>query len=243
MASSPANTSPPAPGPATAAIPFGRLPRGLVVVIAGLGALLFLPAGRLDWPAGWALLLGYSAFLMLYGLWAWRHDPGQLAERSRTGRNVKGWDRALMAVYTVLLLALFPVAAVDAVRLRWSSPPLGLRAAAWIGLAAAGGIVLWTTTANTYLSRMVRIQDDRGQQVATGGPYRYIRHPMYLGVIILVLGVPPALGSWWGLVPGGLIAALFVVRTALEDRTLQAELAGYREYVARVRYRLLPRIW
>jgi protein-S-isoprenylcysteine O-methyltransferase Ste14 len=96
---------------------------------------------------------------------------------------------------------------------------------------------------NTFLSRHVRIQDDRSQQTVTHGPYRWIRHPMYLGVIVLMPGISLVLGSIWALVPGGLIDILFIVRTALEDRTLQAELAGYREYAQNVRYRLFPGIW
>jgi protein-S-isoprenylcysteine O-methyltransferase Ste14 len=113
----------------------------------------------------------------------------------------------------------------------------------WIWLALAGGLVFWTVSVNTFLSRHVRIQDDRNQQTVTRGPYRWIRHPMYLGVIVLMLGIPLVLASLWALVPGGLIGILFVVRTALEDRTLQAELPGYREYAQKVRFRLFPGIW
>ena len=90
---------------------------------------------------------------------------------------------------------------------------------------------------------MARIQDDRGQVVVTAGPYRYVRHPMYLGVILLFLGMPVALGSWWALWPGVVIGALFVLRTAKEDRMLRDELPGYAEYTQRVRYRLVPRVW
>jgi protein-S-isoprenylcysteine O-methyltransferase Ste14 len=90
---------------------------------------------------------------------------------------------------------------------------------------------------------MVRIQEDRGHQVVTGGPYRYVRHPMYVGIILLFPCMALFLGSWWALVPASLIAILMVIRTALEDRTLRAELPGYAEYAQRVRYRLLPGVW
>jgi protein-S-isoprenylcysteine O-methyltransferase Ste14 len=89
----------------------------------------------------------------------------------------------------------------------------------------------------------VRIQEERGQQVIDSGPYAWVRHPMYLGIIVLMLSIPLILGSLWALIPGGLIGALFTVRTALEDRTLQQELPGYPEYARRIRYRLLPWIW
>jgi protein-S-isoprenylcysteine O-methyltransferase Ste14 len=89
----------------------------------------------------------------------------------------------------------------------------------------------------------VRIQKERGHAVATGGPYRFVRHPSYVGGILFELAAPILLGSWWALIPGMLNAILFVVRTALEDKTLQAELDGYQDYAARVRYRLLPGVW
>ena len=96
---------------------------------------------------------------------------------------------------------------------------------------------------NTFLSRTVRIQDDRGQRVVDNGPYAWVRHPMYLGIIVLMISIPALLGSLWALIPGSLIGALFILRTALEDRTLFRELPGYPEYAGRVRYRLFPGIW
>ena len=96
---------------------------------------------------------------------------------------------------------------------------------------------------NTFLARYVRIQDDRGQQAVTRGPYRFVRHPMYAGVIVFMLSTALVLGSLWALLPAALICVTFILRTALEDRTLQAELPGYAEYAQRTRYRLLPKIW
>ncbi len=113
----------------------------------------------------------------------------------------------------------------------------------WVADLLSGGLIFWVTTVNTYLSRYARLQDERGQQTITHGPYRLIRHPMYLGVIVFMLGLPLVLGSYWALVPGGLIGVLFVLRTALEDKFLQAELPGYKAYARQVRYRLIPGIW
>lgn len=96
---------------------------------------------------------------------------------------------------------------------------------------------------NTYLSRYVRIQDDREQSVVIAGPYRFIRHPMYLGVVLLFISLGPALGSWFASIPGVVIDSLFIIRTAKEDKTLQQELEGYPEYAQQVRYRLFPGIW
>ena len=105
------------------------------------------------------------------------------------------------------------------------------------------GAKRWDTASNAYFSQIVRIQTDRGHKVATGGPYQYVRHPAYVGTILYELAVPVLLASWWALIPGGLNAILLVLRTALEDRTLQAELTGYADYARQVRYRLLPGIW
>lgn len=222
-----------------------RIALSLVVVLGGLAALLFVPAGRLDWPEAWTLVLAYAAFLMLYAWWGLRKDPEQLAERGRARKaeNVKPWDRAIMAAYTVFLLLTPVVAGLDAGRFRWSNVPMAAKMLAWLGLGLAGALIFWTLTANTYLSRMARIQEDRGQVVVATGPYRFVRHPMYAGVIVLFLCMPVALGSWWALLPGVVIGLLFVLRTAKEDQMLRQELPGYVEYCQRVRRRLAPGIW
>jgi len=213
------------------------------VVILVMDLLLFVPAGRLDWSAAWILSLLYGVFLLAYAVWGTLKAPDLLKERSRVAENVKGWDKVIMAVYTVLLLATLVLAGLDVGRSRWSDMPLALQVLGLAGLFPAGGIIFWTIVTNTYLGRMVRIQEDRGHQVVTGGPYRYVRHPMYVGIILLFPCMTLFLGSWWALVPASLIAMLMVIRTALEDRTLRAELPGYAEYAQRTRYRLLPGVW
>jgi protein-S-isoprenylcysteine O-methyltransferase Ste14 len=110
-------------------------------------------------------------------------------------------------------------------------------------IALAGALGAWVFRENAYLASYVRIQTDRGHKVCTTGPYRIVRHPMYAAIILLVLATPPALGSLYGLVPAGLIAGLFIVRTALEDRCLRAELPGYDEYSAAPRWKLAPGVW
>jgi protein-S-isoprenylcysteine O-methyltransferase Ste14 len=213
------------------------------VTISIMDVVLFVPAGRLDWPAAWILSSLYGVFLLVFVVWGTLKAPDLLQERSRVADNVKSWDKVIMGVYTVLLLAMLILAGLDVGQFRWSDMPLALQVLGLAGLFPAGGIIFWTILTNAYLGRMVRIQEDRGHQVVTGGPYRYVRHPMYVGIILLLPCVALFLGSWWALVPGVLIVALFVIRTALEDRTLQAELPGYAEYARRVRYRLLPGVW
>ncbi len=227
----------------TQAAILGRLLVRLLLLFVILLGLLSLAAGRLDWIQAWAFSISFSAFLMYYGIWSLHNDPEQLAERSTIKPNVKGWDRIIMAIYTVLLFVLLIVAGLDGGRYHWAPASTGLQAAGWIACLLACALVFWTISVNTFLSRYVRIQDDRSQQAITRGPYRWIRHPMYLGVIILMLGVPLCLGSTWALLPGVLIVILYIIRTALEDKTLQAELQGYSEYCLKVRYRLIPGIW
>lgn len=217
--------------------------RNLLVMAVILTGILFLPAGRLDWLQGWLFIFLFTAFLAFYALWVSRNDPGQLQERSRVGENTKNWDKVILVVYTFLLLGMLILAGLDAGRFRWAPAPLPLQVLGWVGAVFAGWMVFGAISVNTYLSRMVRIQDDRGHRVIDRGPYARLRHPMYLGVIVLMLSIPLLLGSSWALIPGGLIGALFILRTALEDRTLIEELPGYREYTARVRYRLFPGIW
>ena len=206
-------------------------------------AALFLPAGRLDWWAGWAFLIAFFDSTIILTLWMRRRDPALMDERSQTGENVKAWDKAIMGIYTVLLFGMLAAAGLDAGRFGLPDMPVGLRVLGWLGLLAAFGLVWWVMASNPFLSRMVRIQDERGQVVVTSGPYNYVRHPMYVGTITAMICIPLVLGSYWALIPAVMIDILFVVRTAMEDRTLMEELPGYREYAARVRCRLLPGIW
>jgi len=215
----------------------------LLLVPGILAALLFLPAGRWDWPQAWVLVLSFGAFLLLYGLWGLYKDPALLLERSRVAQNVKTWDKAIMTAYTALLPTVFIVAGFDAGRFGWSRVPVDAQAVAWAGLGVAAALIFWAVSTNTFLSRQARIQDERGQVVVTSGPYRYVRHPMYLGILVLFLSLAPALGSWYAWIPSLAIDVLFVVRTAKEDKMLREELPGYHDYAQRVRSRLLPGIW
>jgi protein-S-isoprenylcysteine O-methyltransferase Ste14 len=217
----------------------------VVVLFAILGGILFLSAGRLDWWDAWVFLVVYFAIALVSGWLMLRNDPELLKERSQaiTKKNVKAWDRVMVALNWLLSLALFAVIGLDAGRWGWSAAPFGVRFLGGLGIVLSFGLTLWAARVNTYMSAMVRIQDERGHRAVTIGPYRYIRHPMYVGMCLYDIGLPWLLGSWWGLVVSGLMIAVVVVRTALEDRTLRRELPGYAEYARQVRYRLLPGVW
>jgi protein-S-isoprenylcysteine O-methyltransferase Ste14 len=155
----------------------------------------------------------------------------------------KKWDRTLMMAYSLFLIALLIVPGLDAVRFRWSNVPLFFKGLGFAGLIPGLAFAFWAMKENAFASDVVRIQEDRGHTVCTTGPYRHVRHPMYLGVILIMLFFPLSLGSLYAYIPASVIIILFVLRTSLEDRALQQELSGYLEYSRKVRYRLLPGIW
>jgi protein-S-isoprenylcysteine O-methyltransferase Ste14 len=214
-----------------------------VLLIVFLDGTLFGVAGRLNWRGAWLLTTLFLWSLVIVLAWALKNAPELLEERIHPGANVKRWDKVILAIYQGLLLAVLVVAALDAGRFRHSMTPAVIPIAGAAAFLALVGWIWWTMSANAYLSSRARIQSDRQQQVATSGPYRYVRHPMYVAIILLVPAMALVLGSWWALIPAGFVGPLFVVRSALEDRMLLDELAGYREYASRVRYRLVPGIW
>lgn len=233
--------------PASTTKPSGRLVAAqllqTLVMFLVIGGVLFLAAGRLAWPAAWAFLIVYFLIALVSAVWMLRTNPELTRERARPGRNVKSWDNLLVGINLLLTLALFAVIGLDAGRYGWSEVPLGARVLGLLGFVPAFGLPLWAARVNAYLSSRVRIQAERGHAVVAAGPYRYVRHPMYAGMICYDVSVPLALGSWWGLAVGALMIAAVILRTTLEDRTLQQELPGYEAYSRQVRYRLLPGVW
>jgi protein-S-isoprenylcysteine O-methyltransferase Ste14 len=213
----------------------------VVVQFLLIAAILFISAGNLKWAWAWAYLgvgVGILAINVLV------MPPELIAERGRIGQeDVKTWDRVLAIPIGVFTLGTPIVAGLD-VRFGWSPPlAVAIQAVALTFFALAQGLFSWAMASNKFFSASVRIQMDRDHAVASGGPYRYVRHPGYVGYITSWFATSLALGSLWALIPAGLVMCTMVVRTALEDKTLLEELDGYQDYAARVRYRLLPRVW
>lgn len=206
-------------------------------------ALFFLPAGTLKWPEAWILIIFYFVSVSGILIWLKKNDPELLKERSQRKKNVKTWDRIFIRVYIFFLMILLCVTGLDAVRFCWSNVPLILKIFGFLGFIPGFVLGFWAMRENTFLSDIVRIQEDRGHRVCQTGPYSHVRHPMYIGIIIAMLCFPFALGSYYALIPAVIIVVLFVIRTVLEDRTLQEELSGYKEYTETVRFRLIPRVW
>jgi protein-S-isoprenylcysteine O-methyltransferase Ste14 len=171
------------------------------------------------------------------------HDSELLAERGNTKAG-KSWDKPI--VFVVVLLgpvATWITAGLDT-RFHWSQKmgPLAVFAGVLVG-ALAAALVAWAMRSNRFFSAVVRIQKDRGHSVVSSGPYRFLRHPAYTGMSAFTLVTPLILDSRWAFVPAAATAAVTVLRTALEDRTLQNELDGYAGYARRVKSKLVPGIW
>jgi protein-S-isoprenylcysteine O-methyltransferase Ste14 len=215
-----------------------------IMGLAGMGVALFWSAGRIDWWPAWAALAVMFIWMAGTAIVIFRINPALLAERLGPRKGAKRWDTAIMSTLGLVQLVRYIVAGLDQ-RYGWTGGmPLVAQMAA-LGVCALGYDLLfvWAIASNAFFSQIIRIQPERGQTVVTGGPYRYVRHPAYIGGILYELAVPVLLASWWALIPSAVGAILLILRTALEDRTLQAELAGYGDYARRVRYRLVPGLW
>lgn len=220
------------------------------IVQSALGLLvlalaLFACAGRVTWSWGWVQVAVLTAFLAAHPLLLIPINPELLAERQRGFRpaGTKRWDRVLVGLAGGMLIALLILAALDQ-RFGWSAPfALSLHLVGTVGCVLGYALFLWALVSNAFFAEGVRIQTERGHTVATAGPYRWVRHPGYVGDILVGLATPLQLGSWWALILGVVVGLLFVARTALEDATLRQELAGYEAYAGRVRHRLIPGLW
>ncbi len=205
--------------------------------------LAFLAAGRLAWIWVWVYLGINLLGAAIVGPITIRNTPETVAERGRM-KVSKTWDTFAIAFHLLACYVALPLAAGLNVRFGWARD-LGIawHVAAATVYAAGSGLSAWAMIVNTYFSCTVRLQSDRGHAVCGTGPYRFVRHPGYVGIILESLSLPIMLGSFWALVCGIAAAASIVIRTVLEDRLLQAELPGYPEYARAVRYRLVPGMW
>ena len=176
-----------------------------------------------------------------------RHDPELLAERLKLvplHKEQKDWDKVIMLLFFIAGIGLYLIPGFDVIRYQWSEPlPLWLKLVAMFIHLPCLVILAWVMRENTYLSQVVKIDEQRGHQVITTGPYAIVRHPMYTIIIILLFAVPVALGSRYALILAVFLTLLLIVRTYLEDQTLHAELEGYPEYAKQTRYRLVPGLW
>lgn len=214
----------------------------VVFSLAITSVCLFGSAGRLDWSNAWVLVgLNFASSIASTALLS--RNPELLAERSNIKAG-KRWDKPIVGIVVLLgPMATWITAGLD-IRFHWSDsmPPLACIAGVMVAVFAAA-LVAWAMRSNKFFSSVVRIQKDRGHVVVTGGPYRFVRHPGYTGISAFTLATPLILCSRWAFIPAVVTAAMSVLRTVLEDRTLHKELDGYADYSRRVKYKLVPAIW
>ena len=206
--------------------------------------ILFAVAGTLTWLNAWAYFVLVCVSQAVTWVYLARVNPEVVNARGNmTKADTKSFDRVWMVLYPLLSIINLFIIGFDAVRFHWSSVPLWVSAIGVVIFIPASIVGAWAMGVNKFFEWSARIQKDREQYVCTDGPYRYVRHPGYVCLILSVLTGTVILGSWWGLVLSGLVSIIVVIRTALEDRMLQDELSGYREYAQKVKYRLLPFVW
>jgi protein-S-isoprenylcysteine O-methyltransferase Ste14 len=218
----------------------------LAVVYLLIPLILFICGGDLGWWQAWL----YAMLILAAGIggrmWAEQQHPGLTAERQNkeSFQNAKAWDKVLAPLMAVSIgYPMVIVAGLDH-RYNWSPEfPLWLSVIGFVLIACGYAFAAWALVENRFFSGVVRIQTERGHVVCDTGPYRFVRHPGYAGNLPPLLGIVLALGSVWTLIPAVVATIITVIRTVLEDQTLQEELPGYRDYARRVRYRLIPGIY
>jgi protein-S-isoprenylcysteine O-methyltransferase Ste14 len=211
----------------------------IALILPVLWAVFFIPAGTLAYWEAWvylAVLLIPFAFAVLY---LFKTSPALLERRMQT-REREPAQRRLISLSLLWFILAFILPGLDR-RFGWSDVPVPVVLAADLLVLLGYGIVILAFRENQYASRIVQVEQD--QQVITTGPYALVRHPMYLGVLLMYAASPLALGSYWALIPALVIVPILVVRIANEEQVLERELPGYPEYRQATRYRLLPGIW
>ena len=206
------------------------------------GIILFLSAGDWSWKDGWlffgTLIIAALVGMTVVGL----RNENLVNTRVEISGETKEWDRVLLRVGLPLMLAVVVVAGLDQ-RFGWSTPmPVVLQVIGWAVLVGVSRVLSsWTLSENKFWSGSVWIQE--GHQVCDTGPYRLVRHPGYLSAVTQWLSAPLILNAYWALIPAVLFTINIILRTQLEDRTLQDELPGYKEFTQRTRYKLIPGVW
>ncbi|MFC1481401.1 methyltransferase family protein [Candidatus Neomarinimicrobiota bacterium] len=208
-----------------------------------IAAILFLAAGQLNWMWAWVYLGICLVSVLINASIMLRTSPETIAERGRP-EETKDWDKVIGGLWAAAIYIALPLVAGLDMRFGWArDSSIAWHVAGAVVFAIGLGFSAWAMIANAYFSTAVRIQSERGHTVCSTGPYQFVRHPGYVGFILQSISVPFLLGSLWALIPGIIATILMIIRTSLEDRTLQAELPGYQEYVQKVRQRLVPGIW
>jgi protein-S-isoprenylcysteine O-methyltransferase Ste14 len=208
-----------------------------------MAVLILWPAGTLAYPGAWVLLGLFAVSGIALILWLSKYSPSLLRERmaSPLQREQKPWDRIWLSLFVLGFCAWMAFMGWDAARTGFAAVPPWLQALGILSIAVNGAGTVWTFRENAFAAPVVKIQE--GQKAIDTGPYALVRHPMYASAVFLFVGIPLLLGSWWGLALAVIPILAIAWRAVHEEFALSAELGGYREYAARVRYRLIPFVW
>ena len=209
-------------------------------------AVIMLASGNWRWLEGWVFSLWFDAMVLSTLIYMYRYDPALLAERSKAlgSDNQKTWDKYLLSLIYLMAIIWLILMPLDASRFGWSPAfPVWLKLIGGVALLPALYLIYRATAENTFLSAKVRIQTDRKQQVISTGVYGFVRHPLYLGCLLMLLGAPLLVGSIFGLILSLVAVVVLVVRILGEEKMLVTELEGYEEYKKKVTHRLVPFIW
>ena len=214
----------------------------VAVIVAVFAWFVLVYASRLGWTLGWiyvCILIASSTINLAYLL---RWNPELIDRRMRFGKGTKTWDKVWLVLFVLAVIGIYVVVDIDA-RNGGSSSPGGMWLLGFAIFVPGWTLVIWSMVVNPFFEKTVRIQTDHGHRVIDTGPYAYVRHPGYVGIVGWIISTPLLLASSWAFIPALITVLLFVIRTALEDRMLQIELSGYTEYANKVRYRLIPGVW
>lgn len=219
-----------------------RLLCSLVALILVMGVLLFGAAGTFDYWQAWLFLASYFAASLIVSIWLERHDPALLERRMRGGPFAEGErnQKIIMTITSLGFIALLVVPGLDR-RLGWSRMPGEVVILGDVLLLAGWSGILAVFRANSYAAATIQVA--AGQKVISTGPYAIVRHPMYAAALIMLLGIPVSLASWWGVVVLVAILPVLAWRLIDEERVLLRDLGGYADYRRKVRWRLIPYIW
>ena len=219
----------------------GKLIFKSIFFFALIIAITFIGAGRIDYWQGWI----YNGLNIIFLLLSYFLLPRELIEeRLKPKEGMKKWDKIYYIVSIPVYFAILIISILDGGRFDWEPRiPILVVIIGVVVYTIGQIIILWAKKVNKFFSIVVRIQKDRGQTVCKDGPYRFVRHPGYLGGLLYIIVTPIVLSSFWGLIPAVIAVVLLFIRTYLEDKTLQRELEGYTDYTNETRYRLLPGIW
>ena len=215
---------------------------GFAFLFAVMAAVLFGAAGTLAWPRGWTVLAVFFGSAAIITVWLWFRDKALLERRVKAGPGSEPdpMQNVVQAIAGLVFLSIIAVPGLDR-RFGWSHMPLAVAIAGDVLVALGFLFVFLTFRENSFTAGTIEIADD--QRVIDTGPYAVVRHPMYAGALVLLVGLPLGLGSWWGLLPTAAMVPVLVWRLTREEDFLAANLAGYVAYRARVRYRLAPIVW